>query len=328
MPGPYAGALQQPMLYDPNLMQAIQQIMSALGPYAGPAAGGLATAGALAPAIGYAADPAIRQGMNQAVMADLAALQGLGQQAFDYTVPGMLMQARRAGAVTPQAQATPQATPQATARPRRTGTPRARATPQMTPQATPQMTPMPTPGPMGTPPPDWFGRAAGGVGAALASQLAPGAQQLGQGAAQFVTSPVRGVMGGLGTLFNRGGNVIEGLTRAGTVLGGIGAAGYGAARGIGSLIDRNPGAAETVGNAVQQVLPTQVSGVLPMATPTPTNAPTSAQSGALSTREEVEAMPDGSVFQFQGLGLVQRRGTELYPVTPTPTPGSQQAGRF
>lgn len=83
---------------DPNFMLQLQQMLQSLGPYAGPAAGGLATAGALIPPIAYAANPQMRQQMNQGILADLDALLGLAGQAYNYTLPGAIgnvMEARR-----------------------------------------------------------------------------------------------------------------------------------------------------------------------------------------------------------------------------------------
>ncbi len=94
MPGPYAATMP-----DPNFMLQLQQMLQSLGPYAGPAAGGLATAGALIPPIAYAANPQMRQQMNQGILADLDALLGLAGQAYNYTLPGAIgnvMEARRA----------------------------------------------------------------------------------------------------------------------------------------------------------------------------------------------------------------------------------------
>jgi len=61
--------------------------------------------------------------------------------------------------------------------------------------------------------------------------------------------------------------------------------------------------------------------ITPLPAPLPAIAPTSApsrQSSRLTYREEVAAMPDGSVFEIEGVGLVQRRGDMVYPVAPTP----------
>lgn len=90
------------------------------------------------------------------------------------------------------------------------------------------------------------------------------------------------------------------------------------------------GVNEVVGqNVVQPMVQWYTGGNTPTPTPTPTMGPTptptSAQTRApLVYQEDVAAMPDGAVFEVQGMGVVQRRGDKLYPVTPTP---SLMAGR-
>ena len=150
MAGPmdYAAILNDPFFrMNP---QAAQQALMALGPYAGPAGAAMATAGALVPPIAYAANPGVRQDMNAAMASDLGMLGGMGRQALEnYTLPGLLMQARRSAAQ--------QALPIPTEQPRGAATPRAgnappRVTPTTAPRgaatpapATPQANPLPTP---------------------------------------------------------------------------------------------------------------------------------------------------------------------------------------
>jgi hypothetical protein len=138
MPGPYDTTA---IMQNPNFLQAIQQLLSGAGPYAGAAAAGLA----LVPPAAYAFNPGVRQDINQAAVADLGMLGGMAQQGIsNYTLPGVignLMQARyqpdlgAAPTVTvrPQATAAPTTAPRA----QRTGTPRPANRPQATPGPTP-----------------------------------------------------------------------------------------------------------------------------------------------------------------------------------------------
>lgn len=285
MPGPSANILQQPTLYDPNVLQQIQQLLQAAGPYAAPVMGGLA----LVPPVMYAVNPGVRQDMNAAMASDLAALQGLGQQAFGYTVPGMIMQARRAAG----AQAQPTAQPRGAAKPQMGGastsatpvTARGAATP-----ATPQMTPAPTPPQFPSGP---------------QRDIAKGLSLL--GAASMARPLIYGEVGGaLPAMWQRMGQD---------------------AQAVGSAMQQ----AATGGKPLVRMYARPMAGMMaiPQATtaPTPTpgmtgapmNTPTSAQSRVPAQSDAIAAMPDGSVFEIEGVGLVQRRGAEVYPVTPTPS---------
>lgn len=65
--------------------------------------------------------------------------------------------------------------------------------------------------------------------------------------------------------------------------------------------------------------PTPTTTPAPTMGPTPINTPTSAPTGgALTYQEDVAAMPDGAVFELAGVGMVQRRGDSLYPMTAPP----------
>lgn len=296
MPGPYAATMP-----DPSFMMQVQQLLQSLGPYAGPAVGGLATAGALIPPIAYVANPQMRQQMNESMLADVGALGNLAGQAYNYTMPGVIgniMEARRA-------QPTPMPAPAGAYKPGM----------NTAPQATPP--PQRTPAPRGTPQPP--GPSLGQRAAAAGSAIGTAANQYRQVMEQARALPM-GVWQ----------NVIAPTLRTAALPAGLV---YGPKYALDPAFRADIN--ERVGQGVVRPLanwytggntPMAAGGPTPSGTPAPTGTPTPQKTptSAPSPATTATAYPPGYQREYNGQLWVSK-GNDRWEIHPLPS--GQVAGR-